>query len=35
VVFSAVVLMSGALFILVLLPFTFIQFVFMPYRRGD
>ena len=30
-VFSVVVLISGALFILVLLPFAFIQFVFMPW----
>lgn len=29
--FSVVVLVSGALFILVLLPFTFIQFVFLPW----
>lgn len=29
--FSVVVLVSGALFILVLLPFVFIQFVFMPW----
>lgn len=29
--FSVVVLVSGALFILVLLPFMFIQFVFMPW----
>lgn len=29
--FSVVVLVSGALFILVLLPFAFIQFVFMPW----
>ncbi|MEO6987745.1 MAG: NAD-binding protein [Aquihabitans sp.] len=29
--FSVVVLISGALFILVLLPFVFIQFVFMPW----
>jgi len=28
--FSMVVLLSGALFILVLLPFAFIQFVFLP-----
>src|SRR5262245_6426839 len=32
--FSAVVLLSGALFILVLLPFTFIQFVFMPWMAS-
>ncbi|QYG95328.1 potassium channel protein [Iamia sp. SCSIO 61187] len=30
-VFSVVVLVSGALFILVLLPFAFIQFVFLPW----
>ncbi len=30
-VFTVVVLASGALFFLVLLPFTFIQFVFMPW----
>lgn len=30
-IFSVVVLISGALFILVLLPFAFIQFVFMPW----
>jgi voltage-gated potassium channel len=30
-VFSMVVLVSGALFILVLLPFAFIQFVFLPW----
>ena len=30
-IFSVVVLVSGALFILVLLPFAFIQFVFMPW----
>ncbi len=29
--FSVVVLVSGALFILVLLPFAFIQFIFMPW----
>ncbi|HSL59756.1 MAG TPA: NAD-binding protein [Acidimicrobiales bacterium] len=29
--FSVVVLLSGSLFILVLLPFTFIQFVFVPW----
>ncbi|HEX6420391.1 MAG TPA: NAD-binding protein, partial [Acidimicrobiales bacterium] len=32
-VFSVVVLVSGALFILVLLPFTFIQFVFTPWME--
>src|SRR3546814_6924737 len=32
-VFSVVVLISGALFILVLLPFAFIQFVFMPWMQ--
>jgi voltage-gated potassium channel len=31
--FSVVVLISGALFILVLLPFTFIQFVFSPWME--
>jgi len=30
-IFSIVVLVSGAMFILVLLPFVFIQFVFMPW----
>src|SRR5690606_6990293 len=30
-IFSVVVLVSGTLFILVLLPFAFIQFVFMPW----
>ncbi|MGK2950238.1 MAG: potassium channel family protein, partial [Acidimicrobiales bacterium] len=30
-VFSVIVLISGALFILVLLPFAFIQFVFLPW----
>ena len=30
-IFSVVVLISGTLFILVLLPFAFIQFVFMPW----
>jgi voltage-gated potassium channel len=30
-VFSVVVLLSGSLFLLVLLPFTFIQFVFIPW----
>ncbi len=30
-IFSVLVLVSGALFILVLLPFTFIQFVFLPW----
>ena len=33
-VFSVVVLVSGALFILVLLPFAFIQFVFMPWMES-
>ena len=28
--FSVVVLLSGAMFILVLLPFTFIQYIFLP-----
>lgn len=32
-VFSVIVLLSGTLFLLVLLPFTFIQFVFMPWMR--
>ena len=32
-VFSVVVLISGALFLLVLLPFVFIQFVFMPWME--
>src|SRR5690606_40758289 len=31
--FSVVVLISGALFILVLLPFSFIQFVFTPWME--
>ncbi len=30
-VFSVVVLLSGTIFLLVLLPFTFIQFVFLPW----
>ncbi|MEZ5310117.1 MAG: NAD-binding protein [Microthrixaceae bacterium] len=30
-IFSVIVLISGALFILVLLPFVFIQFIFMPW----
>ncbi len=30
-IFSVIVLISGAMFILVLLPFAFIQFVFMPW----
>lgn len=30
-VFSVVVLLSGSIFLLVLLPFTFIQFVFIPW----
>lgn len=36
--FSVVVLLSGSIFLLVLLPFTFIQFVFVPWmsaRRRD
>jgi voltage-gated potassium channel len=33
-VFSMVVLLSGATFILVLLPFAFIQFVFTPWMRS-
>ena len=32
-IFSVVVLVSGALFILVLLPFAFIQFVFLPWME--
>jgi voltage-gated potassium channel len=32
-VFSVVVLLSGTLFLLVLLPFSFIQFVFLPWMR--
>jgi voltage-gated potassium channel len=32
--FSVVVLMSGSAFILVLLPFTFIQFVFVPWMEA-
>ena len=32
--FSVVVLMSGSAFILVLLPFTFIQFMFVPYMEA-
>lgn len=32
-VFSVVVLLSGTIFLLVLLPFTFIQFVFTPWMR--
>ncbi len=32
-IFSVIVLVSGALFILVLLPFAFIQFVFMPWME--
>ncbi len=32
-IFSVVVLVSGALFILVLLPFVFIQFLFLPWVR--
>ena len=32
-IFSVVVLLSGALFILVLLPFAFIQFVFTPWME--
>ncbi|HTO00323.1 MAG TPA: NAD-binding protein, partial [Microthrixaceae bacterium] len=30
-IFSVIVLISGAMFILVLLPFVFIQFIFMPW----
>jgi voltage-gated potassium channel len=33
-IFSMVVLLSGATFILVVLPFTFIQFVFTPWMRA-
>jgi voltage-gated potassium channel len=33
-IFSVVVLLSGSLFILVLLPFTFIQFVFVPWMES-
>jgi voltage-gated potassium channel len=33
-VFSVVVLISGSVFILVLLPFTFIQFVFIPWMEA-
>ncbi len=32
--FSLVVLLSGSVFILVLLPFTFIQFVFLPWMES-
>lgn len=32
--FSVVVLLSGSVFILVLLPFTFIQFVFLPWMES-
>lgn len=32
-IFSVVVLVSGAMFILVLLPFAFIQFVFLPFME--
>jgi voltage-gated potassium channel len=32
--FSVVVLLTGSIFILVLLPFTFIQFVFLPWMEG-
>ncbi len=32
--FSVLVLMSGSVFILVLLPFTFIQFVFLPWMES-
>ena len=32
--FSVVVLLSGSVFILVLLPFTFIQFVFVPWMEA-
>jgi voltage-gated potassium channel len=33
--FSVVVLLSGSVFILVLLPFTFIQFVFLPWMESS
>lgn len=33
-IFSVVVLLSGAVFILVLLPFAFIQFVFVPWMEA-
>ncbi len=33
--FSVVVLLSGSVFILVLLPFTFIQFVFVPWMESS
>jgi voltage-gated potassium channel len=33
--FSLVVLLSGSVFILVLLPFTFIQFVFLPWMESS
>jgi Trk K+ transport system NAD-binding subunit len=33
-IFSVVVLMSGTVFLLVLLPFTFIQFVFVPWMAA-
>jgi voltage-gated potassium channel len=32
-IFSVVVLLSGAVFLLVLLPFTFVQFVFVPWMQ--
>jgi voltage-gated potassium channel len=32
--FSVVVLLSGSIFILVLLPFTFIQFIFVPWMEA-
>lgn len=32
--FSVIVLLSGSVFILVLLPFTFIQFVFLPWMES-
>jgi Trk K+ transport system NAD-binding subunit len=34
-VFSVVVLLTGSVFILVLLPFTFIQFVFLPWMESS
>ena len=33
-IFSVVVLLSGSIFLLVLLPFTFIQFVFVPWMAS-
>jgi Trk K+ transport system NAD-binding subunit len=34
-IFSIVVLLSGSMFILVLLPFTFIEFVFVPWMQSS